>query len=75
MNYNEYYAKALLNLKVSGRTSKHNRMVNKPEIILSEDDNGYPLWYQDGELNVCYLVTNTYKMAMAIKWRLFMIHQ
>jgi propionyl-CoA synthetase len=28
---------------------------NKPEIILSEDDNGYPLWYQDGELNVCYL--------------------
>jgi hypothetical protein len=49
---------------------------NKPEIILSEDDNGYPLWYQDGELNVCYLaLTNTYKMAMAIKWRLFMIHQ
>jgi hypothetical protein len=43
-------------------------MVNKPEIILSEDDNGYPLWYQDGELNVCYLaLDNTYKMAMAIK--------
>jgi propionyl-CoA synthetase len=32
-------------------------MVNKPEIILSEDDNGYPLWYQDGELNVCYPLT------------------
>jgi propionyl-CoA synthetase len=54
MNYNEYYAKALLNLKVSGR-SNTIEWYNKPEIILSEDDNGYPLWYQDGELNVCYL--------------------
>jgi propionyl-CoA synthetase len=33
---------------------------NKPEIILSEDDNGYPLWYQDGELNVCYLPWQTH---------------
>jgi propionyl-CoA synthetase len=75
MNYNEYYAKALLNLKVS-EGAVTIEWYNKPEIILSEDDNGYPLWYQDGELNVCYLaLTNTYKMAMAIKWRLFMIHQ
>ena len=28
---------------------------NKPEVILSEDGNGYPLWYKDGELNICYL--------------------
>jgi propionyl-CoA synthetase len=28
---------------------------NKPEIILSNDKNGYPLWYEDGELNICYL--------------------
>ena len=28
---------------------------NKPEAILSEDENGYPLWYKDGELNICYL--------------------
>ena len=27
----------------------------KPEIILSKDENGYPLWYKDGELNICYL--------------------
>jgi propionyl-CoA synthetase len=27
----------------------------KPETILSSDENGYPLWYKDGELNVCYL--------------------
>jgi hypothetical protein len=67
--------KALLNLKVSGRKANTIEWYNKPEIILSEDDNGYPLWYQDGELNVCYPLTNTYKMAMAIKWRLFMIHQ
>jgi hypothetical protein len=40
--------------------SKHNRKNGKPEIILSEDDNGYPLWYQDGELNVCYLPLTTH---------------
>ncbi|MEM8522363.1 AMP-binding protein [Flavobacterium sp. PL12] len=28
---------------------------NKPEVILSLDENGYPLWYKDGELNICYL--------------------
>jgi propionyl-CoA synthetase len=28
---------------------------SKPETILSKDDNGYPLWYRDGELNICYL--------------------
>ena len=28
---------------------------NKPKEILSKDKNGYPLWYQDGELNICYL--------------------
>ncbi|TDE01074.1 acetate--CoA ligase [Flavobacterium sandaracinum] len=28
---------------------------NKPDTILSKDENGYPLWYQDGELNICYL--------------------
>jgi hypothetical protein len=35
MNYNEYYAKALLNLKVSGRQLPE--WYNKPEIILSEE--------------------------------------
>ena len=28
---------------------------NKPKEILSKDKNGYPLWYQDGELIICYL--------------------
>ena len=28
---------------------------SKPETILSTDENGYPLWYKDGELNICYL--------------------
>ena len=27
----------------------------KPSDILSKDDNDYPLWYKDGELNICYL--------------------
>lgn len=26
-----------------------------PEQILSEDKNGYPQWFSDGELNMCYL--------------------
>jgi propionyl-CoA synthetase len=41
-------------------TSNTIEWYNKPEIILSEDDNGYPLWYQDGELNVCYLALKTH---------------
>ena len=28
---------------------------NKPKEILSKDKNGYPLWYKDGELNICHL--------------------
>lgn len=28
---------------------------SKPQTILSKDENGYPLWYKDGELNICYL--------------------
>ena len=31
---------------------------SKPEIITSQDENGYPLWYKDGELNVCYLAVD-----------------
>jgi propionyl-CoA synthetase len=27
----------------------------KPSVILSNDENNYPLWYKDGELNICYL--------------------
>ena len=27
----------------------------KPTVILSRDENNYPLWYNDGELNICYL--------------------
>ncbi len=28
---------------------------SKPATILSEDANGYPIWFADGELNACYL--------------------
>ncbi|MFT5266297.1 MAG: propionyl-CoA synthetase, partial [Polaribacter sp.] len=56
MNYNEYYAKSIVN---PGEFWKEQANLiewyNKPEITLSEDDNGYPLWYKDGELNLCYL--------------------
>lgn len=28
---------------------------SKPSIILSKDENDYPLWFEDGQLNMCYL--------------------
>jgi propionyl-CoA synthetase len=27
----------------------------KPKTILSKNNNNYPIWYNDGELNICYL--------------------
>ena len=31
----------------------------KPTTILSKDQNEYPLWFADGELNACYLALDT----------------
>jgi len=30
----------------------------KPNQILSKDTNNYPLWFKDGELNICYLAVD-----------------
>ena len=35
----------------------------KPKIILSQDENGYPLWYKDGKLNMCYLALDKHIIA------------
>lgn len=29
-----------------------------PQTILSQDENGYPQWFADGELNICYLAVD-----------------
>ncbi|MFT4973743.1 MAG: propionyl-CoA synthetase [Saprospiraceae bacterium] len=56
MNYKDFYAKSIDQPeKFWAEQADTIEWYNKPEIILSEDKNGYPLWYQDGELNMCYL--------------------
>ncbi len=56
MNYNELYSKSI-NQPVAFWKEQADSIdwYNKPELILSKDENGYPLWYKDGELNICYL--------------------
>ncbi|MBG6109382.1 propionyl-CoA synthetase [Flavobacterium sp. CG_9.10] len=56
MNYTEFYNKSI-NEPEAFWTEQANAIewYNKPEVTLSTDENGYPLWYKDGELNVCYL--------------------
>lgn len=56
MNYNEYYAKSISQPENFWKEQANTiEWYSKPEITLSEDENSYPLWYKDGELNVCYL--------------------
>ena len=56
MNYKDIYTKSI-NETEEFWAAQANAIewYRKPEIILSEDENGYPLWYKDGELNICYL--------------------
>ena len=56
MNYNEYYTKSITHPEDFWKEQANAiEWFKTPEIILSQDDNGYPLWYKDGELNMCYL--------------------
>lgn len=56
MNYNELYSKSINQPEVFWKEQADSiDWYNKPELILSKDENGYPLWYKDGELNICYL--------------------
>ena len=56
MNYNELYSKSINQPEAFWKEQADSiDWYNKPEIILSKDENGYPLWYKDGELNICYL--------------------
>jgi propionyl-CoA synthetase len=56
MNYNEYYTKSIIHPEDFWKEQANEiEWFKNPEIILSQDNNGYPLWYKDGELNMCYL--------------------
>ena len=56
MTYNEIYKDSIEHPeKFWAEQADAIEWYNKPETILSKDENGYPLWYKDGELNICYL--------------------
>jgi len=56
MNYNNFYSKSQNNPEAFWKEQADAiQWYKKPETILSHDENGYPQWYEDGELNVCYL--------------------
>ncbi len=56
MNYKDFYAKSIEQPEEFWAAQANAiEWYSKPEIILSNDENGYPIWYKDGELNICYL--------------------
>ena len=56
MNYNNFYTKSINQPDEFWAAQADTiEWYNKPQIILSKDEKGYPLWYKDGELNICYL--------------------
>ena len=56
MNYKDIYTKSIEQPEEFwAEQAKAIEWYNTPETILSTDENGYPLWYKDGELNICYL--------------------
>ncbi|WP_367773251.1 acetate--CoA ligase [Flavobacterium sp. WC2421] len=56
MNYNDFYNKSIKRPEEFWAAQADTiEWYNKPQIILSKDEKGYPLWYKDGELNICYL--------------------
>ena len=56
MNYNDFYNKSISEPEIFWKEQSNEiEWFQKPETILSKDENGYPLWFKDGELNICYL--------------------
>lgn len=56
MNYQEFYNKSIQSPEEFWKEQADQiEWFIKPTIILSKDENDYPLWYKDGELNACYL--------------------
>lgn len=59
MNYNEFYNNSIAD--PAGFWQEQADAITwfkKPTEILSEDGSGYPLWFKDGELNMCYLAVD-----------------
>ena len=56
MNYSDIYNKSITSSEAFW-TEQVNQLewYNQPSNILSKDQNDYPLWFANGELNACYL--------------------
>ncbi len=56
MTYQELYDHSIQSPeKFWSKQASEIKWFKKPTIILSKDQNEYPLWFADGELNACYL--------------------
>lgn len=54
--YNEFYEKSINDPEAFWQEQANEiEWFTKPSIILSKDKNGYPLWFKDGQINMCYL--------------------
>ncbi|MCO6176257.1 propionyl-CoA synthetase [Flavobacterium sp. NRK F10] len=59
MNYLDFYKQSIDNPeKFWKEQAEKLEWYTKPETILSENDKGYPTWFVDGELNLCYLAVD-----------------
>ncbi|MFT7251267.1 MAG: propionyl-CoA synthetase [Flavobacterium sp.] len=59
MNYNEIYSQSIDSPEQFWeKQSKQLDWYKQPKNILSKDKNDYPLWFEDGELNMCYLAVD-----------------
>lgn len=56
MNYQDFYTESIEKPEYFwNEQAKNLEWYKHPETILSKDENDYPLWFKDGELNICYL--------------------
>ncbi len=56
MKYADFYSDSTNNPEEFWKQQAENiHWHSKPKTILSKDDNDYPVWFHDGQLNVCYL--------------------
>jgi len=56
MNYNNLYERSIRYPEAFWQEQSNEiAWYKKPTSILSRNENDYPIWFKDGELNICYL--------------------
>lgn len=54
--YDEFYKRSIENSEdFWEEQARQIKWYKTPKTILSKDENDYPIWFKDGELNACYL--------------------